>query len=195
MIIERNGVLVPTGLPSYFGVDSDGGIVGVGIDSAILLRSNFSRLHYVRSVALGEILENVIPIASAGIAANFDVYSNIKGVIEQMLKESEDEDELGRTKPTAHSATVAKELMFRLTQANPALSVPTDLFADRNGSIRATWEVGPRTLEVVSPSTANDRPYIYFSDDREYKIAYDTSSQRLSRLFSWLNGRVVEFPR
>jgi hypothetical protein len=184
MIVEREGVLVATDLPYNFGVDSAGGIVGVGRDTALLL-SKLDWLYY---------REAAVPRVSREAAAKLALYNQLKSEIEILDAKFDGEDDLGHCKPAAQAVSSAKDFMFRLTQSNLDMKRPTDLFTDRDGSIRASWEVGARTLELVCPST-DARPYIYFSNEHEYKIAYDTSTSRLGRLFSWLNGLVCEFPR
>ena len=195
MIVESSeNYTIPFPLHAYFGMDDSGMIHGGSYYSAVVMKNEVDELNYRDALRIKYISVTSTPQPSRGTEDRLTVYSEIRRQIEA-LREMPEGDELGLLRPADHAVASATAVIFRMMASTAKLPMPTDISLDRDGGIRTLWENDSRSLELVCPSVRADRPYIYFSDDDDYRIAYDTTAPRLNRLMSWLTGSDSQFPK
>jgi len=196
MIIERSEDRLPPDFPAYLGTDIAGELIlGIGMENAFVIKEAVEIVAlYEKALRAGGSLSAIEERASLPTSA----YAGTRILIQQQiesLKTLPESDDLGRVRPSQHAIEVAKQVTFRMQQTQSGVSAPEDIFTDRDGAIRILWEMGERTLELVCPFETGEKPYIYFSDGREYRIAQDLSIRRLSRLLAWVNSKESAFPK
>jgi hypothetical protein len=179
-------------LPAYAGLLGDKSIIAISQEGAYVIKRSVEIARYQRA-------------PPQGYAATFtqgprhveDYSGPYRFVRDQinLFKLLPEADDLGRIRPSQYAIEAATQSVFKILEAFDGLPLPSDVSTDRDGAFRIVWENGPRSLELVCQFEEGQRPYIYFSDESEYRITHDFSSQRLARLFGWLKGRASVFPQ
>lgn len=183
--------LLATDLQRYFGtLAATDEIVGVGHDSIFVIDDSLKIITYREALQTGRVADVSVRMRSASFG-----YSATLRQLGTLAKAVPETDELGRARPSERAIHVASDVAFRMLRSAAGMQPPSDVSIDRDGDIRIVWENGDRTLELVCPYEPSQRPYIFYSDDNEYAIAYDLSVYRLGRLLAWLGDAIPVFPR
>ncbi len=175
-------------LPPYAAVDAAGSrILGLGMESLYIIGDAVKVIFYHPGISSPRSSKPNERDRMAG-------YGELLREIERMVP-SAATDELGRTGPSDSAKQSTVEIAYRMLRSGADLPIPQDVSFDRDGAIRVLWERENRTLELVGPYEPSQRPYIFYSDDVDHRIAYDLSISRLNRLLSWLNQAIPSFPK
>ncbi len=178
------------GLPSYYGTRaSSDEVIGVGQDGIFVVDDSLQILTYGAALQAGT-------LASLPISARSRLfgYSETLRQIASLAKGVE-RDTFGRVRPSDTGLAAACGVVFHMLRSTVDVPIPSDVATDRDGDIRVLWESDNRTLELVCPYEAAQRPYIYYSQGTEFAVAYDLSVYRLGQLLVWLVGSTPIFPR
>lgn len=182
-------------LPAYLGTDLAGvHIIGIGRENAFVVKEAIEIVGLYHRALLAESVSIVEERAQLPRTVQSHVHTSIQRQLDA-LKAMPEADDLGRIRPSPHGIRTSNELLFRMAQLETRIEAPADVCTDHDGAIRIVWEKDERTVELVVPFEATGRPYIYFAEGPQYRIAHDLSIYRLGRLHAWLNGRERVFPR
>jgi len=176
-------------LPSYYGTRaSSDEVIGVGQDGIIVVGDSLQILTYGAALQAGTLA--TLPISAR---SSFGYSETLRQIA--ALAKGVERDAFGRVRPSDTGLATAREVVFRMLRSALNVPVPSDVATDRDGDIRVLWESDNRTLELVCPYEAGQRPYTYYSEGTEFAIAYDLSVSRLGGLLVWLAGSMPIFPR
>lgn len=173
-------------LPSYAAVDADGSkVLGLGRESLYVVVDALDVVRYEAGVTLTLFSKE---------RSRMTGYGELLREIERMVP-SDVTDDVGRIGSSDSAKRSAVDIAYRMLRSGADLTTPDDVSVDRDGAIRILWEKENRALELVCPYEPSRRPYIFYSDDVDRRIAYDLSISRLNRLLSWLNQTIAPFPK
>ena len=197
MILERElsqrGAVI---LPSYFGTDAYGMIVGTGSEPGVeILKNMIEGLRYqgafdlVASHCLNAVRPNTVA-KKVGLPSRryLDGLRNCFCCLKRTIPAESALDQRGGYAGEGRSLC---SLLIR----GATLPSQAEVCTDADGAIHITWEIAARSLELVCPFDETDRTYIYFSDEANDRLAFDFSKSRLRALFSWLNGWTSDYPK
>jgi hypothetical protein len=196
MIMEREdfqrGAVV---LPSYFGIDVFGTVVGTSSQPGIeILRNMLKGVHYQRALESGSFAslgQTLLPYSRKESWSAFEMLSRRT---EELLQLPE-ADELGRVRPSTLAVDRARDVLFTVFASGADLPSRAEVCTDAEGAIRILWDVEYRSLELICPFDQTDRIHVYIANEENHKLAFDLARPRLKRMFSWLSGWTADFPK
>jgi hypothetical protein len=108
------------------------------------------------------------------------------GVEITRLLEVPDEDR----RPDARAHASAHRLLIRLSDLGFEVSA-SDVYLDPDRAIRLLWRSGFRNVELVFPSSEDEDPYLYYSDEQQYGVEENPSAESL---LVWLKWALKDMP-
>lgn len=181
-------------VPPYASIDKEERLLG-GEDLVQLIKNNFDIDEYRAGLSGGVVsLRSIHQIPLVSVASDpMAGYDLVLHYLAEMTR-SDESDEIGRLGTSEAAIESAQKVAFQML-CTGELTIPEDISTDRDGAVRILWGRDNKIIELISPFELNQRPYVYFSDDKQHRVALELSRGRLARLLSWLNGPNTDFPK
>jgi hypothetical protein len=93
-------------------------------------------------------------------------------------------------RPDARAHARAHRLLIRLSDLGFEVSA-SDVYLDPDRAIRLLWRSGVRNVELIFSSSADEDPYLYYSDERQYGVEENPNAESL---LVWLRWALKDVP-
>ena len=130
--------------------------------------------------------EQIISNQAEPATYNIKIPSSLAGTLSALLSlaEREENDELGRIRPSYYSYRSAIKLVTALASCSNAPEAD-EVVTDVNGDIRIVWLGRKRRTELVCPYEEIEPPYLYYSDQEGFDILEDPPISALGDKVMW----------